>query len=164
LRATCESVIMGCHQACLAVMTDVFDTAARSRIMSRVRSTGTSLEIRVRQALRTLQIPFRSQPRHLPGSPDFVLPSFGAVVFAHGCFWHGHEGCASSRRPSSHTDYWQRKLDRNRRRDRRVVAQLRKLGWRVLIVWECRSRDPAALARQLRGRLSKDRPSPRRAL
>ena len=91
--------------------------------------------------------------RSLPGKPDIVLPRYGAVIFLHGCFWHQHPGCPAARIPktSSSGIDWKTKLEGNVQRDRRNAHQLRKLGWRVLTVWECHIRNnPEAVLRRLK--------------
>lgn len=77
----------------------------------------------------------------LPGSPDLVFPSRKCVIFMHGCFWHRHPGCRLARLPKSRLDFWRTKLEANRSRDLRNQAALRKLGWRILIIWECQLAD-----------------------
>lgn len=108
----------------------------RRRAMRAVKATGTDPEVRVALALRRLGVRFRRYG-DLPGSPDFVLTDKHAVLFVHGCFWHGH-GCRGAA-PRTHPDYWKRKLFTNCRRDRRIRRRLNKLGWSVLVLWECQA-------------------------
>ncbi|MGH8025962.1 MAG: DNA mismatch endonuclease Vsr, partial [Pseudoxanthomonas sp.] len=84
----------------------------------------------------------------LPGTPDIVLPAREAVVFVHGCFWHGH-ACKRAGMPKSRTEYWVPKIDANRRRDARKRRQLVSLGWKVVVVWECELKNPDKLERKL---------------
>ena len=93
---------------------------------------------------------FRLHRRDLPGRPDIVLPKYRSVIFVHGCFWHGHENCRRSARPTSNASFWSNKLDKNIARDKRTKALLRSLGWKVLVVWECQVR-----ATGLRSRLAR---------
>jgi DNA mismatch endonuclease (patch repair protein) len=123
-----------------AFMADVFTKAERSRIMATVKSRDTTPEIIVRRILHALGGRYRLRVSKLPGSPDLVLPARRKVVFVHGCFWHRHHCPAGQSMPASRVDYWLAKFERNRLRDRRNVRALRKLGWRVLIVWECETR------------------------
>jgi DNA mismatch endonuclease (patch repair protein) len=120
--------------------------------MAAVRSRDTTPELAVRRLLHRLGYRFRLHRGDLPGAPDIVLPAHSAVIFVHGCFWHQHS-CRHGRRPLpvNNGDYWERKLARNVLRDRRVRRQLRELGWRVQIVWECQTAPAsrAALARKL---------------
>ena len=109
--------------------------------MSRIRGKNTGPEKLVRRLLHLHGFRFRLHRKDLPGIPDIVLPKYRTVIFVHGCFWHGHS-CKDGRRPSSNTDYWNRKLDQNAARDARNVRSLRKLGWRCLILWACKLNDP----------------------
>lgn len=129
--------------------TDVFTPTERSRIMSRVRSKNTGPELAVRSLLHSMGYRFRLHRKDLPGHPDIVLPKHRTVVFVHGCFWHGHEGCKRSARPTSNAAFWNSKIDRNITRDAAAAAELRSSGWKVLTVWECRTRDPEVLRADL---------------
>lgn len=117
-------------------MTDTVDTATRSRIMARIRAKDTAPELALRKALFARGLRYRLHRATLPGTPDLVLPGHRAVAFVHGCQWHWH-GCSRCRMPASNVEYWRAKIARNQERDRRQGAELRSLGWRVLIVWEC---------------------------
>lgn len=130
-------------------MTDVFSTTKRSKVMGSVRSTGTTAEIRCKALLRLLGLKFKSQPRGVLGSPDFVLPEYKLVIFVHGCFWHGHPGCKNADLPASNVTYWTRKIGGNRKRDQRVQRSLRKSGWHCVIIWECKLRNSDSIARRL---------------
>jgi DNA mismatch endonuclease, patch repair protein len=90
---------------------------------------------------------FRLHQSQLPGSPDIVLKRHNTVLFVHGCFWHGHD-CPRGMPPSTRTEFWLPKLARNRKRDEDRVRVLRRMGWRVMIVWECETRDESRLARR----------------
>jgi DNA mismatch endonuclease, patch repair protein len=127
-------------------MADIMSKTQRSRRMASVRQRDTAPELALRKALHAIGLRFRVNVRRLPGSPDIVLPKYGALVFVHGCFWHGHH-CAAGRPPATRAEYWVEKLGRNRQRDRRQAAGLRRLGWRVLTVWECQLKTPAAAER-----------------
>ncbi|MFK3739708.1 very short patch repair endonuclease [Massilia sp. TN1-12] len=117
-------------------MPDTFDQATRSRIMSRVRSTNTTPELRLRKALFARGLRYRIYASGLPGKPDIVFPGRKVVIFVHGCQWHWH-GCSRSRMPSTNVEYWERKISRNQERDCDNLAKLMASGWRVLVVWEC---------------------------
>lgn len=132
-------------------MADIVDRATRSRIMSRIRGADTGPERLLRRALHRLGLRYRLRPRHLPGRPDLVFPKYRAAVFVHGCFWHRHPGCPWAYEPKSNVEFWRRKFEENVERDRRVMAELRRRGWRVAVVWECalRRADPETVARQL---------------
>jgi DNA mismatch endonuclease Vsr len=118
---------------------DVVDRETRSRMMSGIGSRNTEPELLIRKRLFALGFRYRVNVRKLPGSPDIVLPKYHAVVFIHGCFWHGHD-CEYFRLPSTRTEFWKDKIGKNRERDAKVLNQLHAEGWRVCIVWECATR------------------------
>jgi len=130
-------------------MADVFPKEKRSWIMSRVRSRDTAPEMVVRSCIHRMGFRFRLHRRDLPGNPDIVLPRHGKVIFVHGCFWHGHQGCSRSTRPTTNTSFWDEKLEANIERDKRSQRELRREGWKSLIVWECETRNPEKLLRKL---------------
>lgn len=118
-------------------MSDPLDPAARSALMGRIRGADTAPEWILRSGLHRLGFRYRLQAKELPGRPDLLLPKHRAALFVHGCFWHRHPGCRHATTPKGNAEYWQAKLDANRRRDARNQRQLRALGWRVKVVWEC---------------------------
>lgn len=119
----------------------------RSWNMSRIRAQNTTPELIVRSLLHRSGYRFRIHRRDLPGSPDIVLPKYKIVIFVHGCFWHRHVRCRLAATPKSRPEFWRRKFLANARRDRRAVAQLTELGWRVVVIWECETRDSRSLAK-----------------
>ncbi len=121
----------------------------RSALMSRVKAKGTKPELRVRRSAHGLGYRYRLHRRDLPGSPDLVFPGRRKALFVHGCFWHRHQGCRKTTMPKTRAKFWQRKFDDNVRRDERVIAALRELGWDVLVVWECETSDEDLLRRTL---------------
>ncbi len=131
-------------------MPDKFSSEKRSAVMARVRGRDTKPEIAVRRILHSLGYRFRLHRRDLPGNPDIVLPRHRKIIFVHGCFWHGHSGCARASRPATNVDFWNRKLDGNKQRDAQTLQKLGELGWDVLVVWQCRTKDAAALKESLR--------------
>lgn len=116
--------------------------------MSRIRGKDTTPEVAVRSALHRLGYRFRLHRRDLPGRPDIVLPKHGTVIFVHGCFWHRHARCRYAYTPKSRVEFWQRKFQQNVERDRRVQRELRRLGWKVIVVWECETANLLTLAEQ----------------
>jgi DNA mismatch endonuclease (patch repair protein) len=120
-------------------MADVVDPATRSRMMAGIRGKDTKPELLLRKALHARGFRYRLGGAKLPGRPDLVLPRHSAVVFVHGCFWHGH-GCRYFKWPKTRTDWWRAKIDGNRERDGRNRQALLDAGWRVGIVWECAMR------------------------
>jgi DNA mismatch endonuclease, patch repair protein len=117
--------------------------------MARIRGSNTQPELAVRSLLHRLGYRFRLQRRDLPGTPDIVMPARKVVVFVHGCFWHGH-WCKRTKMPKSRVDYWNEKIEGNRRRDVRKRRKLRSLGWKVVVVWECELKRPERLAMKLK--------------
>jgi len=117
--------------------TDIFSVEKRSEIMSRVRSTNSKAELTVRRWLHSRGYRFRLHRRDLPGVPDIVLPKYKIVILVNGCFWHQHLGCKKATLPKQNREFWVAKLARNVRRDKEVKRLLRKLGWQVVILWEC---------------------------
>lgn len=115
--------------------------------MGRIRGKDTTPEMAVRSALHRLGYRFRLHGRGLPGRPDVVLRRYRTVVFVHGCFWHRHKHCSNCTTPTANRDFWVRKLEGNAARDRVHARTLRKLGWRVLVVWECETEKAGFLGR-----------------
>lgn len=104
-------------------------------------------EMAVRRIVHSLGYRYRLHRKDLPGRPDLVFGPKRKVIFVHGCFWHGHEreGCLDARRPKSNTGYWNPKLTRNKERDAERIKQLEALGWEVLVIWECETKDETSL-------------------
>lgn len=128
---------------------DTLTPEQRSERMARVRSKNTRPELIVRSVLHRLGYRFRLQRSDLPGSPDVVLPRHRCALFVHGCFWHGHAECAAGRLPKSNIDFWAKKIRSNQDRDDRVAADLRQLGWRTVVVWECEVKNLDELGHRL---------------
>jgi DNA mismatch endonuclease (patch repair protein) len=117
-------------------MADVLTAEQRKLNMSRVRGRDTKPEIQVRHGLHARGLRYRLQDRKLPGRPDLVFSRRQAVVFVHGCFWHGHD-CPMFRLPKTRREFWNNKIAANRERDATAHETLLASGWRVLTVWEC---------------------------
>lgn len=117
-------------------MADTVDKETRSKIMSRIRGKNTTPEILLRKELFAHGFRYRLHDKKLPGKPDIVFPKFKAVIFVHGCFWHGHN-CSRFRMPESNLVYWSQKIKRNQTNDAKHRTRLRSQGWRVMTVWEC---------------------------
>ena len=105
--------------------------------MSRIGGKDTKPEIIVQRFLFSKGFRYRKNDPRYPGKPDIVLPKYNTVVFVHGCFWHGHEGCKSSTLPKTRTDFWRNKIEDNMIRDQRNIQKLEDQGWNVIVVWEC---------------------------
>ncbi|RWF68467.1 MAG: DNA mismatch endonuclease Vsr [Mesorhizobium sp.] len=135
---------------------DIVTPAARSRMMSRIRGKDTKAEIAVRKAATALGSRYRLNRRDLPGTPDLVIPRLKVVVFVHGCFWHRHSGCKYSYSPKSNIEFWEKKFQHNVARDGRVKGELERLGWRVVVIWECQTSDSDSLRRTLKAYLENE--------
>lgn len=142
-------------------MTDVVDSATRSRMMSGIRARNTKPEILIRSLLHRQGFRFRLHARELPGKPDIVLPRFHAVIFVHGCFWHGHD-CPFFKWPSTRPEFWRDKIGRNQTNDRKAMDALQANGWRIGVVWECalrgKNRDVEGVAQKMSNWLRSDAP------
>lgn len=124
-------------------MTDTLTPEERGKRMSLVRNKNTKPELSVRRLVHGMGFRYRLHRQALPGKPDLVFSSRRKVIFVHGCFWHRHPeaGCPLARLPKSRLDFWLPKLAKNRERDEVEQAELRRLGWDSLVVWECELRD-----------------------
>jgi DNA mismatch endonuclease (patch repair protein) len=128
-------------------MVDVVDRATRSRMMSGIRGRDTKPEMEIRSALHRQGFRFRLHVSSLPGRPDLVFPKYNAVIFVHGCFWHGHQ-CRYFRLPETRRTFWKNKIEMNRLRDARVRAETISINWRCLIIWECSLRGRSGAERR----------------
>lgn len=127
----------------------------RSEIMSSIRSGDTQPEKMVRSIVHRMGYRFRLHVRTLPGKPDVVLPRYRKIILVHGCFWHGHSRCLKGRPPKTNLNFWLPKLAANQKRDRAVAAKLRRLGWEVLVIWQCQLRRIEKLQATLRSFLAR---------
>ena len=118
--------------------------------MRAVKSKNSGAEMIVRRIVHSLGYRYRLHRQDLPGTPDLVFPARRAVIFVHGCFWHQHHCPRGSRLPKTRRDYWLPKLRSNSDRDRKNELQLRRSGWRVLVVWECDLGHPDLLVDRVR--------------
>lgn len=118
-------------------MTDSLSPEKRSWNMSRIHSKDTSVEVKVRKYLFSKGFRYRKNVSALPGKPDIVLPKYRAVIFIHGCFWHRHQNCKRAATPKTHLDYWLPKFQRNIENDAQNYEELKQIGWKPIIVWEC---------------------------
>lgn len=118
-------------------MADVHTKEVRSYNMSQIRSKNTKPELAVRKYLFAKGFRYRLHSKDLPGKPDIVLPKYRTVLFVHGCFWHGHEGCKYFVVPKTKTEWWLNKINANKINDKKTVKALKKDGWKVVSIWEC---------------------------
>jgi DNA mismatch endonuclease (patch repair protein) len=138
-----------CFRQKTQIMPDIFPPSKRSRIMANVKGRNTSPERLIRKCLRRLHCRFRGNVRTIPGKPDFVLAGQRKLIFMHGCFWHGHNGCPRATIPETNRAFWKRKIEGNSTRDVRILRLLRKDGWKVLIIWQCETKDMTTLERRI---------------
>ena len=117
-------------------MSDIFSQTKRSDIMSKISSKDTKPEILVRKFLFSKGFRYSINVKKLPGKPDIVLPKYKTIIFVNGCFWHGHNW-KKGKLPSSNTDLWKEKISNNKSRDAKNSDLLVKLGWKVIIIWQC---------------------------
>ena len=117
---------------------DVHSKEVRSYNMSRIKGKDTKPEETVRKYLFSQGFRYRKNDKRLPGTPDIVLPKHKTVIFVNGCFWHGHEGCKYFVWPKNNAEFWHKKIRDNILRDQRKVQALDLLGWKVIVVWECK--------------------------
>lgn len=126
----------------------------RSEIMSLVRGKNTKPELAMRRIVHRLGYRFRLHGSKLPGRPDLVFARMRKVIFVHGCFWHGHDGCAKARPPKSRKAYWNAKFKANKQRDARNIADLKTLGWSPMVVWQCEFKRTEKLTKRVNRFLS----------
>jgi DNA mismatch endonuclease (patch repair protein) len=118
-------------------MADVHSKETRSYNMSRIKSKNTKPELLVRRFLHKNGFRYRLHVKDLPGKPDIVLPKYNTVIFIHGCFWHGHEGCKKAALPTTRTDWWKEKIGKNIKNGINAEAALNVANWRVITIWQC---------------------------
>lgn len=134
--------------------TDKLSASRRSWLMSRVKGTNTTPEIAVRKIVHALGFRFRIHGKSLPGKPDIVLTKLKKIILVHGCFWHGHADCPKARVPKTRPEFWAKKFEYNRAKDKRNLRDLKAMGWKILVVWQCELKDARKLRRRLRRFLS----------
>jgi len=120
-------------------MADVFTKKKRSEVMSKIRASNTKPELIVRKFLFSQDFRYRIHQKSLPGKPDIVLKKYNTVIFVNGCFWHGHKNknCTIFKMPKSNQNYWIPKIENNIYNDAQKKKLLKRLGWRVIVIWEC---------------------------
>ena len=129
-------------------MADVHTPRQRSYNMSQIKAKNTKPEMVVRKFLHANGFRYSLHNKKLPGKPDIVLPKYKTIIFIHGCFWHGHANCKYFKIPRTRTQWWKDKINRNKANDEKAVKALRKDGWKVIIIWECKLK-PAKVERTL---------------
>src|SRR6056297_1687401 len=116
---------------------DVHNKNTRSFNMSRIKGKNTKPEILVRKFLFHNGLRYRKNVKELPGKPDIVISKYNTIIFVNGCFWHAHENCELFKWPKSRSEKWRKKLEGNRKRDRKNIKKLEDNGWKVIVIWEC---------------------------
>jgi len=128
---------------------DIYSKRKRSEIMSKISGTETKPEILVRKYLFSKGFRFRKNDKRLPGRPDIVLPKYKTVIFIHGCFWHGHH-CKAGKLPETNKDFWENKINSNTERDKKNQHKLEKLGWKIIIIWQCKLKNKKMMIKKLK--------------
>src|SRR6478672_1693476 len=118
-------------------MADVHSKEVRSKNMAAIKGKNTKPEMLVRRFLHANGFRYKLHDKTLPGKPDIVLPKYKTVIFVHGCFWHGHEGCKYYVVPKTRTEWWLEKIGKNIGNDNKAKIALKKNGWRIIEIWEC---------------------------
>ena len=141
-------------------MTDIVNSRRRSEMMAGIKGRDTTPEIAVRCIAHKLGLRFRLHRKELPGRPDLVFPKHRLAVFVHGCFWHRHKGCRYAYTPKSRVAFWTDKFAGNVARDKRNEEALHDLGWKVLVIWECETRDDEIVRRRLEDGIERSATAP----
>jgi DNA mismatch endonuclease (patch repair protein) len=131
-------------------MVDRVSKEKRSEIMRAVKNKDTTPEMTVRRLIFSMGYRYRLHPRELPGRPDMVFPKYRLALFVHGCFWHRHEGCPKTSTPKTDVKTWKAKFKRNVERDQSNLTELKELGWRTAVIWECETKTEQVLKAKLR--------------
>ncbi len=143
------------RKALSKMVSDTRTREERSRNMAQIKGKNTRPELAVRSLLHQMGYRFRLHRQDLPGKPDIVLPKYKTVVLVHGCFWHMHSCKRGRSTPATNSDFWKQKREKTRQRDASTRAKLRRMGWHVIIVWECQIKDLTKLCRRFHHSLPK---------
>ena len=126
----------------------------RSRTMRAVKGKDTGTEMTVRRIVHRMGFRYRLHRKDMPGKPDLVFGPRRKIIFVHGCFWHGHTCKRGDRIPKENRRYWTKKIARNKERDQEHVSALKAKGWKVLVIWECETKDTKWLGKRVRAYLA----------
>ena len=136
---------------------DIWSKQKRSNVMSKIRSKDTKPEKILRSSLFKEGFGFRIHRKDLPGKPDIVLSKYNTIIFVHGCFWHYHKDCKEGRIPDTNSKFWKEKLYKNIERDKKHQEACEKLGWKVLVIWECEiEKELSSVMKLIKSTLNKD--------
>ena len=130
-------------------MTDIYSKNKRSGIMSKISGKETKYEILVRKFLFEKGFRYRKNDKRLPGRPDIVLSKYKTIIFIHGCFWHGHH-CKAGKLPETNKEFWGNKINSNIERDKKNQHKLEKLGWKIIIIWQCKLKNKKMMTKKLK--------------
>jgi len=136
------------------LMTDVHNTAQRRYNMQQIKGKDTKPEMLVRKFLHANGYRYKLHDKTLPGNPDIVLPKYKTVIFVHGCFWHGHTNCKYFVVPKTNTQWWTDKINSNKANDEKAIKALKKTGWKIINIWECKLK-PAKVENSILSLLNK---------
>ena len=125
----------------LTFLSDIVSKAKRSSMMAAVRQRHTKPEMNLRKALYGIGLRYRLHRKDLPGTPDIVIVRSQVAIFVNGCFWHRHSGCSKATTPALRAEFWRKKFEANVLRDRKAQSRLRRVGWKVVVVWECQVKN-----------------------
>jgi len=137
-------------------MADVLTPEQRRKCMASIKGKNTKPELVVRKIIHAMGFRYRLHKKGLPGKPDIVFPKLSKILLVHGCFWHMHNCKLGRVKPMTNSVFWEKKRKSNRERDKKNIKQLEALGWNVLIIWECWTKDPAKVENKLWYFLSKN--------
>lgn len=122
-------------------MADIFSKIKRSEVMSKVTAKDTRPEVKVRKFLFSKGFRYRKNDKRFPGKPDIILPKYKTAIFVHGCFWHHHDNCRAAALPQTNCEFWKDKMETNVKRDRKNQKDLKELGWKIIIIWQCQIKN-----------------------
>ena len=131
-------------------MVDNLSPEKRSWNMSQIRCKDTKPEKIVRSLLHNMGYRFRLHKKNLPGKPDIVLSKYKTIIFVHGCFWHRHDGCKFAYTPKTRAGFWEKKFEGNINRHKKVEQELKDLGWKVFVIWECEIKNSEKIADRIK--------------
>ena len=146
--------ILNAGEFYLYTMADVHTKEQRRFNMQQIRSSNTKPELLVRQFLFAKGYRYKLHDKKLPGKPDIVLPKHNTIIFVHGCFWHGHANCKYFTVPKTRTQWWTDKINTNKANDAKAIKVLKKDGWKVIEIWECKLK-PAVIESTLQALIKK---------
>jgi len=138
-------------------MADIFSKIKRSEVMSKVTAKDTRPEVKVRKFLFSKGFRYRKNDKRFPGKPDIILPKYKTAIFVHGCFWHHHDNCRAAALPQTNYEFWKNKMETNIKRDRKNQKDLKKLGWKILVIWQCQIKNRELFEKTMKRTITKIR-------